>query len=420
MSWRFNAALRRLLKRTGPDYAITPQLAKSGMRDALVRRIGVANVVTDRPSHKYQPGYIRVTQDLVRQWHMHVSFIDFLAMLVAFALYHIIPLSYSYPITDPLNHTFSSNNTQAVTHGWVDAPDVRGTSAIITSALGTLVLCAWTAFHPNVCPQQSRDRHTRRRAIWTLLTMFLPEIVLYCAWEQWWAAKGLLHQHNVAIQEIDVNEPESDCKPVVDAISRTESQRRSSTDTIADFIESFYLRPYPVEADGGAQRTTRRTTKSLQPWSMEQAYFAASGGIAIDSNDFWPMPSMTFTPSGINELLRLGPSPVIPEIEIEDKGKADALTKALTIIQAGWYVIQMLSRLCQKLPLTLLEIHIMIHVFCAFAMYYFWFNKPYNAGYPVLISDEMIINVAALFVVDENAVSRYYESDEATILEEPY
>lgn len=85
---------------------------------------------------------------------------------------------------------------------------------------------------------------------------------------------------------------------------------------------------------------------------------------------------MALTADGVLELARLGrfADIYIPPEQIEDKSKASVLQKVLIICQVLWMVIQSVSRKIYGLPLTLLEIHTMVHVFCALLMYAFWFS----------------------------------------------
>jgi hypothetical protein len=60
--------------------------------------------------------------------------------------------------------------------------------------------------------------------------------------------------------------------------------------------------------------------------------------------------------------------------DIDDKSKADILQKCLVVIQVLWMVIQCISRKITNLPLTLLEVHTMVHVVCAVLFYVCWFK----------------------------------------------
>lgn len=76
---------------------------------------------------------------------------------------------------------------------------------------------------------------------------------------------------------------------------------------------------------------------------------------------------------------------VITPNEVRDKGNASALAKAIVFWQALWMVIQVISRTAAKLPVTLLELHTILHAFCAVAMYVTWWNKPLDIQTPTTI-----------------------------------
>lgn len=257
-----------------------------------------------------------------------------------------------------------ATNSSSLDHSaWVSEPNTRGTYSLIYSSLSTLSLCAWTAYHPNVREKKGIWSSFSRRALWMLVAMIFPELVLFCAWEQWWTARRLRKTVNELLhhETVGSNQPSSTTK-------------------------------------------SKESKVAIRGLSITQAFFLVSGGLAVDTSDFWVTPTVTFTPIGIVELARAGILPEIPECDVEDKSKADMMTKALTCLQAFWFFAQGIGRISQRLPVTLLEIHVMIHVFCAFTMYLLWFNKPYNVDRPLLARDSRVADVAALFILDDMTV----------------
>ncbi|RPA71409.1 hypothetical protein BJ508DRAFT_382043 [Ascobolus immersus RN42] len=71
--------------------------------------------------------------------------------------------------------------------------------------------------------------------------------------------------------------------------------------------------------------------------------------------------------------------------DIEDKGKADILKKTITAIQALWFVVQVWGRYNSRLSVTLLEVHLLIQVLFALAIYLYWWNKPLDVSVPLHI-----------------------------------
>lgn len=65
--------------------------------------------------------------------------------------------------------------------------------------------------------------------------------------------------------------------------------------------------------------------------------------------------------------------------EIVDKCKADSVSKALVCIQVTWMLLNVFARIAKRLPVTLLETHVVIQVGIAILTYAFWWNKPLDA-----------------------------------------
>jgi len=74
---------------------------------------------------------------------------------------------------------------------------------------------------------------------------------------------------------------------------------------------------------------------------------------------------------------------------IQDRSKADTLSKSLACIQALYIVLQTFGRLRSDLPVTALEINTIGHVICALAMFVFWWYKPLNVESPEIARGPM-------------------------------
>lgn len=57
-----------------------------------------------------------------------------------------------------------------------------------------------------------------------------------------------------------------------------------------------------------------------------------------------------------------------------DKSKANVLGKVLICVQIIWFAIQVITRLVAGYPLTLIELHTVVHVLCALMMYILWWE----------------------------------------------
>ena len=341
----------------------------------------------------------------------------------------------------------TTNITTHLPHGWVSEPKGRGSWDLLYSCFTTLSLCAWTAFHPNVPVKESDVRFVFQRLRWMLIAVFLPEVVLYCAWSQWWAARCLKHEVNrlslqcrgEKVTKEFMSSDENNCAACATADSQhsptTGSDGQDSSSNHGDQTQNqpnTGSNGHPMSSDHsnqvqfpstqdsvstqpnvsivnnlGAQITNKNTrvledSQDVIPWTLDQAYFALSGGIAVDTSSFWRKQRMTLTSKGIVLLAEIGLLPRLTQEDVKDKSKADTIAKALVCVQTIWFLIQGFARVVTGLPLTLLEVHTMTHIACALVMYMIWFKKPYTVSRPTLLQDQDTVNIAALLLTRSN------------------
>jgi hypothetical protein len=108
---------------------------------------------------------------------------------------------------------------------------------------------------------------------------------------------------------------------------------------------------------------------------------------------------MTFTAAGILELAEAGILPDIKCDEIKDRSKADALVKSFVCLQLAWFFAQCVARTIKGLPIALLELHVITHIFCAKLMYILWFKKPYDIGSPYISKDPRVNDMAVFLAL---------------------
>jgi hypothetical protein len=118
----------------------------------------------------------------------------FQALLAAFVL---LPNAGAFPLTDT-NPLIRRANATSASSGFVQGPDGRGSLNLVTSCLGTLLLCAAsTAMHLNVPgPSECSIIDAGRRIWWMIMAAFAPEFVLFRALEQFTAARDLKNAVN--------------------------------------------------------------------------------------------------------------------------------------------------------------------------------------------------------------------------------
>lgn len=81
---------------------------------------------------------------------------------------------------------------------------------------------------------------------------------------------------------------------------------------------------------------------------------------------------VTLTAKGVLQLVKSGHDLGITGKKIEERSKTDTMQKVIVAGQVLWMAIQCAARPLHGLPITLLEIHTMVHVLCALIMYGFW------------------------------------------------
>jgi len=119
-----------------------------------------------------------------------------------------------------------------------------------------------------------------------------------------------------------------------------------------------------------------------QEMTMTHGFYAGMGSYYIDLDvpgepSGKPHPKRLYlTASGVFASVKTGKLSLPPKEMIAERSKSDALAKTLVCLQAGYIIVQCISRLGSGLPLTFLEINTLGHVLCALIMYSFWFHKP--------------------------------------------
>ncbi|KAK8209677.1 hypothetical protein IWZ01DRAFT_542466 [Phyllosticta capitalensis] len=167
-----------------------------------------------------------------------------------------------------------------------------------------------------------------------------------------------------------------------------------------------------IDSSSGKNRLRPNSEARFKPWTLRQCFFGVSGGIAVDTSSFWFTPEFKLSTQQLVELAKVGLLPEVKDREVEDKSKADSLGKLLVCIQAGWFLLQVIARLAQRLPLTLLEVHVSSQVICAFGMYLCWLKKPYNVEVPHIVEDDKVKDMVGLFLLDAGPwSSTYFERD---------
>ena len=93
------------------------------------------------------------------------------------------------------------------------------------------------------------------------------------------------------------------------------------------------------------------------------------------------------SPKRFSELLTAGKIefPTVSVEEIEDRSKADGLSKTIALGQTLWFVAQCIARRAQHLDLTPVELLTLSLAVLNGVMYFLWWNKPMDVRCPIRV-----------------------------------
>ena len=220
----------------------------------------------------------------------------------------------------PHTQSIVRNTTLAqLQRGWVGQPDTCGSVDIVISCLSAILICLWAMLHLNIpYPNEPWGRTITRKLLYLGVAIIVPEFIACMAGGQWAAAM------------------------------------RSIT---------------AMQAIGNDN------------WTMTHGFYAEMGGFVLEDSHFPPFPVTT---SQICYLVRnqYMEMPDITKEEVQDKSKADEAVKVFTFFQTGWVLLEIIVRVAQDLPISLLELETCAIIGCSLFAFYFWFKKPMDISQP--------------------------------------
>jgi hypothetical protein len=222
-----------------------------------------------------------------------------------------------------------STYTNGTLEGWQNGGDSRSSWNILWSSLSTIFACTWTVLHMNVPPPgASKLQNLWRKLRWLLITAIAPELITSYAFGEFLQARHLL------------------------AKLKTSEVGQASW----GLAHAFYL------GMGSVQLRTKDGFKI--PLCSSDS-----------SDDGWQQPSLNSDIVALHgkKLLQY---PEITKLEIQDRSKADTFAKVFTLLQSLWFVLNVIGRRIQRLPISPLELSCIAYVFCTLITYMFWWHKP--------------------------------------------
>lgn len=132
---------------------------------------------------------------------------------------------------------------------------------------------------------------------------------------------------------------------------------------------------------------------------MSYAHYATMGGFAVDIGHLHnTVEQATITTDGLLFLADNGHFFEVSSEIIADKSKANLLAKGLVCLQVLWVAGQAIERKVAGYPISLLEFHTLVHVFCALVMYTLWIRKPYDISQPAMTTQAIDERILAFIV----------------------
>ncbi|PQE23332.1 hypothetical protein CJF30_00011210 [Rutstroemia sp. NJR-2017a BBW] len=286
---------------------------------------------------------------------------------------------------------------------WVSTSRFRGTMSILQSCILTLVASVYTAIHLNVPEKHDWLSLLLTKAQWVLLALLAPEIVLYSAASQFLEAFTFRKR----IRELQ-------------AQSDTVDKKFKFTLKYAFFV---VMGGFHIEQSRIAHFLSRPDVDRDSEWGEMSTTEREALLFAQESSVSFPL-----KPQGVLDLCNYGCWVYIPTTKIDARSKADQIQKALVLLQVSWLALQCIARRAYGLPLTLLEVHTMIHVACAVILYVLWFEKPLDVSDPEMIYKPSWDNTLALLVqktiynTDIGWLRKYHIPDNVQLFEpsDPY
>ncbi|KDQ49518.1 hypothetical protein JAAARDRAFT_42852 [Jaapia argillacea MUCL 33604] len=144
-------------------------------------------------------------------------------------------------------------------------------------------------------------------------------------------------------------------------------------------------------------------------WTRTHGFFTQMGGFMLEDDHGRPV-----RPLVLQDIEELDDSefPRITEIQIQDRSKRDALSKAVIMVQTTWFILQCVARALERLPITELEIATLAFTVLNLATYTLWWSKPADVRCPYPIRKKSTPEVAPSVASEEDLRGDHEGSDE--------
>jgi len=298
---------------------------------------------------------------------------------------------------NPANNTATPGDPSFL---WKPEPTQRGTFGIFFFCFSTLIICVWSALHFDIpATRIPIDKLTYKIFIpvfWMVVAVIAPEALLCAAINQRVDAEILMAK---VVAE-----------PTILARLFYFVTRRAKPDAVSTQLPNSHI----LVATHWTWQKHHTFSSQLreQPFCLVHAFYVTMGGFILDLSGIGEEGSTSepststrhvLTPAAFIYIMEHFPEiiPDISEDSITDRSESSSLSKALLIVQVGWFCADCISRLIQRLPLSLLEVSTAAHAVCTLLTYWVWWSKPLNIAEGTPMKGKGVREVYALLMRSE-------------------
>lgn len=327
---------------------------------------------------------------------------------------------------------------------WHAEPKGRGTIGILVSCSATYIFCIWTSIHPNIMPETSKICRLFYKTVLMFVSIVLPPGIMVCAMGElydayrvrkaWNEMRKTWHKEK-KITAIDESNELGMYGAFFVVMGGFVVQRM----TLEKDAKGKVVEPRPVPSTGrvgspmsflsGAGSLPSKAIEipkseiqeiapitsnplSTSTPSVSRAETGISGRPDTTMEVYWTI----LTPEGFIEYVKEGRiTPAsFDKRSMDDKGKANMIAKLFAFLQALWLIVQAFARWGDKrrLPLSLLEVHVIIQVVCTSVIYACWWKKPLDISEPIVI--EFVKGVFP-YITDQEKLDQALASSKASV-----
>ncbi|KAJ3515870.1 hypothetical protein NLJ89_g1480 [Agrocybe chaxingu] len=137
-----------------------------------------------------------------------------------------------------------------------------------------------------------------------------------------------------------------------------------------------------VDVDGGDKRCVASTSEDKRRGVDYVGFFLIMGGFELYDDTIFLRALEVTEFAKLHEEGRIE-WPSITAAQIEDRSKADFLSKGIVIVQTTWFIAQIIGRAANRLAVTELEVVTLAFAVLNGVTYWLWWDKPMDVRCPV-------------------------------------